>query len=266
MEQVGSLKSVKKCGEVFENFRLRSPETLREDSSPEVQEMDLWSNRKSFGSSTTEASPSLEPVPLVKDRKMAAEDSRKGEQGAEMKSPFWCKVCKWLFRSEHAAGLSWDESGKPKCEKCKQTVTVSGTDASHAFHLREAEKERRAAGKRGDKGESRGSGQAAPKPKAMPKVIERMVDVFPELADPEPPKWFGDVSWSICRRGTPVDELELKDVVGTLSDKDMLRYQSSYEKLVKPIQEVCEPHEDLRNLGCPWTDWWQGHHLGDGSE
>ena len=160
-----------------------------------------------------------------------------------MKSPFWCKVCKWLFRSEHAAGLSWDESGKPKCEKCKQTVTVSGTDASHAFHLREAEKERRAAGKRGDKGESRGSGQAAPKPKAMPKVIERMVDVFPELADPEPPKWFGDVSWSICRRGTPVDELELKDVIGTLSDKDMLRYQSSYEKLVKPIQEVCELQE-----------------------
>ena len=243
VEQVGSLKSVKKCGEVFENFHLRSPETLREDSSPEVQEMDLWSTRKSFGSSTTEASPSLEPVPLVKDRKMAAEDSRKGEQGAEMKSPFWCKVCKWLFRSEHAAGLSWDESGKPKCEKCKQTVTVSGTDASHAFHLREAEKERRAAGKRGDKGESRGSGQAAPKPKAMPKVIERMVDVFPELADPEPPKWFGDVSWSICRRGTPVDELELKDVIGTLSDKDMLRYQSSYEKLVKPIQEVCELQE-----------------------
>ena len=160
---------------------------------------------------------------------------------AEMEAPFWCKPCKWLFRSDRASGLGWNEERQPCCEKCKTVVTVWGTNASHAFHLREGEKERRAAGKKGEgKHASQGSGQQAPKPKSMPKSLERMTVLFPDLAEMEPPRWYNDIWWAICRRGMAIEDLDVGKVVTELSDNDRMKYQASFENLVKPMQEIGE--------------------------
>ena len=157
---------------------------------------------------------------------------------AEMEAPFWCKPCKWLFRSDRAAGLGWNDEGKPYCEKCKTVVTVWGTNASHAFHLREGEKERRAAGKKGEC--LRPLGQQAPRPKSMPKSLERMTVLFPDLAEMEPPRWYNDLWWAICRRGTAIEDLDVGKVVTELSDNDRMKYQTSFENLVMPMQEIGE--------------------------
>ena len=109
--------------------------------------------------------------------------------------------------------VGWTSEGKPQCLKCQTVVTVWGTNASHAFHLREGEKERRAAGKKGEKGERRGvaqgSGQQPPKPKSMPKPLERMVELVPDLAALEPPTWYNEAWWAICRRGTAIEDLDV---------------------------------------------------------
>ena len=161
-----------------------------------------------------------------------------------MEALFWCKPCKWLFRSDRASGLGWSDEGKPQCLRCQTVVTVWGSDASHAFHLREGEKEKRAAGREGEKGVGRrvaqGSGQQPPKPKRMPESLERMVELVPDLAALEPPTWYNDAWWAICRRGTAIEDLDVWRYVTELSDRDMVKYQSSYEKLVKPVQEIAE--------------------------
>ena len=120
-------------------------------------------------------------------------------------------------------------------------MTVWGTNASHAFHLRERDRERRAAGKKGEKGEGRrvaqGSGQQPPKPKSMPKPLERMV---PDLAAQEPPTWYNDAWWAICRRGTTIEDLDVSKYVTELSESDTVKYQNSFDKLVQPAQEIAE--------------------------
>ena len=102
-----------------------------------------WSVRSDSGSSTTEASPFAEVVPVLTDDKMGShQDAQKGS----MEAPYWCKQCKWLFKNDQSHGLGWT-AGKPMCEKCKGEITVCGSNASHAFRLREGEKEKRKANK-----------------------------------------------------------------------------------------------------------------------
>ena len=98
--------------------------------------------------------------------------------------------------------------------------------------------------KKGEKGEGRrvaqGSGQQPPKPKSMPKSLERMVVLVPDLAALEPPTWYNDAWWAICRRGMAVEDLDVSKYVTELSDSDMVKYQSSFDKLVRPVQEIAE--------------------------
>ena len=107
-----------RCDDVFENCIKESEisdnfSDLSESPPCCTRSMDLWSTCRNSGSSTTEASPGLEVVPEGEDDRMGTErSSEKTMKGAEMEAPFWCKPCKWLFRSDRASGLGWtDENG-----------------------------------------------------------------------------------------------------------------------------------------------------------
>ena len=97
-----------------------------------------WSIRSDSGSSATEASPSAEVVPVLSDDKMGShQDAQKGS----MEALYWCKQCKWLFKNDQS--MAWDGLLERQCVRsAKGRFTVSGSNASHAFRLREGEKEK----------------------------------------------------------------------------------------------------------------------------
>ena len=77
-------------------------------------------------------------------------------QSQEVGAPFWCKTCKWLFKSEDSYGLTQTKEGETiryDCGKCKSEITVAGSAAQHAFNMREKDKTKRW----GNKGEGKGS-------------------------------------------------------------------------------------------------------------
>ena len=112
-----------------------------------------------------------------------------------MEAPYWCKQCKWLFKNDQSHGLGWTDENKPRCEKCKGEMTVWGSNASHAFRLRESEKERR----KGNKGEGKssqwGQGEGAKGDGPMGKGVSKsgespsLVTLFPDLNASEMPVW-----------------------------------------------------------------------------
>ena len=112
---VESEAAEQRCDDVFENCIKESeisdsPSDLSESPPCCTRSMDLWSTCRNSGSSTTEASSSLEVVPEGEDDRMGTEgSSEKTVKGAEMEAPFWCKPCKWLFRSDRASGLWLDK-------------------------------------------------------------------------------------------------------------------------------------------------------------
>ena len=167
-----------------------SPSDLSESPPCCTRGMDLWSTCRNSGSSTTEASPSLEVVPEGKDDRMGTEGSaEKTVKGTEMQAPFWCKPCKWLFRSDRASGLE----GKPQCLKCQTVVTVWGRtrrtrSTSERAKKREGLPERKVKRVRGEE-----------LPKALGSSLRN-----PRVC-PSPSAW---LSWSqtwlrwTCQRGT----------------------------------------------------------------
>ena len=201
-----------------------------------------WSVRSDSGSSTTEASPFAEVVPVLTDDKMGSHpDAQKGS----MEAPYWCKKCKWLFKNDQSHGLGWT-ADKPMCEKCKGEITVWGSNASHAFRLREGEKEKRKGNKGegksspwvpGDGGKGDGANQGvSPMAKGMPKP-ETM---FPDLNASEMPDWYTELWARMGVRGAPLNQVDLQPMVESLRDEDLQRYKESFEKLSHPNLEVYE--------------------------
>eukprot|EP00439_Symbiodinium_sp_Y106_P004198 s10822_g1.t1 len=166
-------------------------------------------------------------------------------QGGSMEAPYWCKQCKWLFKNDQSHGLGWTAE-KPMCEKCKGEITVWGSNASHAFRLREGEKEKRKANKGegkssqwvpGDGGKGDGANQGvSPMAKGMPKP-ETM---FPDLNASEMPDWYTELWTRMGVRGAPLDQVDLQPMVESLRDEDLQRYKESFEKLSRPNLEVYE--------------------------
>ena len=133
-------------------------------------------------------------------------------KGAEklLEAPFWCKSCKWLFKSVDSFGLTLaDDETHYVCGKCKDKLTVTGSAAQRAFNLREKDKARR-----WSKGESKGKPSekvpTSPKkrgPSVVPDAVpEATVEVkegwISELGDElKTPAWYGRLHQLVCTEG-----------------------------------------------------------------
>ncbi|CAE7721464.1 unnamed protein product [Symbiodinium sp. CCMP2592] len=208
-------------------------------------------SRSDSGSSATQASPSVEVVPLLKDGMTGSKaDTQKGS----VEAPYWCKQCKWLFKTDHSHGLGWTDEYKPRCEKCQGVISVWGSNASHAFHLREGEKEKRFP--KGGKGEGKSSQwvhgdggkgdgtnlgespmvKVTPKPEGPPSVAT----MFPELNGSEVPAWYTELWGKMGIRGVPLDQVDLQPLLESLPAEDQEWYKKSFEKLSHPNFAVFE--------------------------
>ncbi|CAE7836500.1 RE1 [Symbiodinium sp. CCMP2592] len=181
-------------------------------------------------------------------------DSQADTPRGSMEAPYWCKQCKWLFKNNHSHGLGWTDEYKPLCEKCNGEISVWGSNASHAFHLREGEKEKRFA--KGNKGEGKSSqwvqgdggkgdganqgespmAKAVPRPDGPPSVVT----LFPELNGSEVPAWYTELWGKMGVRGAPLDQMDLQPLVESLSGEDVEFYKKSFEKLSHPNFDVYE--------------------------
>ncbi|CAE7318825.1 unnamed protein product [Symbiodinium sp. CCMP2592] len=208
-------------------------------------------SRSDSGSSATQASPSVEVVPLLKDDMT---DSKADTQKGSVEAPYWCKQCKWLFKTDHSHGLGWTDEYKPRCEKCQGVISVWGSNASHAFHLREGEKEKRFP--KGGKGEGKSSQwvhgdggkgdgtnlgespmvKVTPKPEGPPSVAT----MFPELNGSEVPAWYTELWGKMGIRGVPLDQVDLQPLLESLPAEDQEWYKKSFEKLSHPNFAVFE--------------------------
>ncbi|CAE7633045.1 RE1 [Symbiodinium sp. CCMP2592] len=220
-------------------------------SKVEIRICGIRFSRSDSGSSATQASPSAEVVPLVKDDMT---DSQADTPKGSVEAPYWCKQCKWLFKTDHSHGLGWTDEYKPRCEKCQGVISVWGSNASYAFHLREGEKEKRfAKGSKGEgkssqwvqgdggKGEGANPGESpmakgAPRPEGPPSVMP----LFPELSGSEVPAWYTELWEKLGVRGVPLDQMDLQPLVESLSGEDLECYKKSFEKLSHPNYEVYE--------------------------
>jgi len=203
-----------------------------------------WSIRSDSGSSTTEASSCVEVVPWKDDMT----DSQADVPKVAMAAPYWCKHCKWLFKHDHSHGLGWTDENKPRCEKCKTEMTVWGSNASHAFRLREGDKEKRFV--KGSKGEGKSPHQVpsdagkgvdanqgvAPTAVSTPSVVS----MFPDLNASEMPAWYGELWMKMGVRGAPLDQVDLQPLVESLTDEDLEWYRASFVKLIQQNSEVYE--------------------------
>ena len=171
--------------------------------------------------------------------------SHQDAQKGSMEAPYWCKQCKWLFKNDQSHGLGWT-AGKPMCEKCKGEITVCGSNASHAFRLREGEKEKRKASKGegkssqwvpSDSGKGEGANQGV---SPMAKGMAKPETLFPDLNASEMPDWCRELWTRMGVRGAPLDQVDLQPMVESLRDEDLQRYKESFEKLSRPNLEVYE--------------------------
>ncbi|CAE7648750.1 unnamed protein product, partial [Symbiodinium sp. CCMP2592] len=220
-------------------------------SKVEIRICGIRFSRSDSGSSATQASTSVEVVPLLKDDMT---DSKADTLKGSVEAPYWCKQCKWLFKTDHSHGLGWTDEYKPRCEKCQGVISVWGSNASHAFHLREGEKEKRFP--KGGKGEGKSSqwvqgdggkgdgtnlgessmAKATPKPEGPPSVAT----MFPELNGSEVPAWYTELWGKMGIRGAPLDQVDLQPLVESLPAEDQEWYKKSFEKLSHPNFAVFE--------------------------
>ncbi|CAE7236175.1 unnamed protein product [Symbiodinium sp. CCMP2592] len=220
-------------------------------SKVEIRICGIRFSRSDSGSSATQASTSVEVVPLLKDDMT---DSKADTLKGSVEAPYWCKQCKWLFKTDHSHGLGWTDEYKPRCEKCQGVISVWGSNASHAFHLREGEKEKRFP--KGGKGEGKSSqwvqgdggkgdgtnlgessmAKATPKPEGPPSVAT----MFPELNGSEVPAWYTELWGKMGIRGAPLDQVDLQPLVESLPAEDQEWYTKSFEKLSHPNFAVFE--------------------------
>ena len=140
-------------------------------------------------------------------------------QSQEVAAPFWCKTCKWLFKSEDSCGLTQTKEGETvryDCGKRKSEITVTGSAAQHAFNMREKDKTKRW----GSKGEGKGSApEKAPTTPApsiagkgdpfemapitpAPGWMMETISWFSDLGgEDSTPDWYKALREAVCRKG-----------------------------------------------------------------
>ena len=175
-------------------------------------------------------------------------------KGAEklLEAPFWCKSCKWLFKSVDSFGLTLaDDETHYVCGKCKDKLTVTGSAAQHAFNLREKDKARR-----WSKGESKGKPSekvpTSPKergPSVVPDAVpEATVEVkeswISELGDElKTPAWYGRLHQLVCKEGKPFRDLdeEIRKLVGDLRNPEETSvYNRDCDRLNALNKDLCD--------------------------
>ena len=175
-------------------------------------------------------------------------------KGAEklLEAPFWCKSCKWLFKSVDSFGLTLaDDETHYVCGKCKDKLTVTGSAAQHAFNLREKDKARR-----WSKGESKGKPSekvpTSPKergPSVVPDAVpEATVEVkegwISELGDElKTPAWYGRLHQLVCKEGKPFRDLddEIRKLVGELKNPEETSvYNRDCDRLNALNKDLCD--------------------------
>ncbi|CAE7621986.1 unnamed protein product [Symbiodinium sp. CCMP2592] len=167
-------------------------------------------------------------------------------QNQEVIAPFWCKMCKWLFKNEESYGLNKAKEGFV-CGKCESKITVMGSAAQHAFNMREKDKTKRWGPK--DDGKDHTSEQAPMTP--APAGLE---DNIGGSAQPDPllpwvaglgdekgtPEWYNGVHDSVCRKGTPYREMigEFERLISLLSEDEKAKYDKDYKSLKHQNQGI----------------------------
>ena len=177
-------------------------------------------------------------------------------QSQEVGAPFWCKTCKWLFKSEDSYGLTQVTEGYV-CGKCKNEITVMGSAAQHAFNMREKDKTKRW----GNKGEGKGSASdkapITPAPSSAgegdpfemapitpaPGWMMETISWFSDLGSGESmPDWYNALHEAVCRKGRPFRDLgdEFERLTSLLDDEGKARYDSDLESLKQQNKDLYE--------------------------
>ena len=181
-------------------------------------------------------------------------------QNPEVAAPFWCKTCKWLFKSEDSYGLTQTKEGETvcyDCGKCKSEITVTGSAAQHALNMREKDKTKRW----GNKGEGKGSApEKAPTTPApsiagkgdpfemapltpAPGWMMETISWFSDLGgEDSTPDWYKALHEAVCRQGRPFRDLgdEFERLTSLFGDEEKARYDSDLESLKQQNKDLFE--------------------------